>query len=533
MDSLRRRTLPPPPQAPVTTTLSPSHLPEAPLLKRTKHKQPQPVRRKRRTVWRFILWLCFIVCIAWGGYFTWKVDNISKAIRQENHNQSNRPALADFPSLAASFISPSRKTLKGEENGRVNILLLGKAGEHYPGRDLTDTIMIMSLDTKHHKIALLSLPRDLYVPIPNTQTFTKINAVYQYSLSDRQDASVIRETVESVTHLPIHYSFIIDFEGFEKIINTLGGITVDVERDIYDTRYPGPHYSYETFKLDKGWQQLDGATALKYVRERHDDPEGDFGRAKRQQQVIQAVKNKVFSAQTFLNAFTLNDLLSILGESVRTNIAPDEIESFIALSKQMDTQNITNVVVDAWKPDSLLRVSHVQVGPTRMFILVPRVGNWSEIQDLAANLFDLDIIHRRQEEIQKEASSIAIINLSNKPGLTSKVSKLLKESLHVDTIRTINVPSSTPKQSQSFIIDRTETPKPFTLDGILRKLTLSTDDPSFSIPASAADNDFIIILGSDTEKALDFEEDSIEDFHKSEEDQENNEVYPSSVLDTR
>jgi hypothetical protein len=109
------------------------------------------------------------------------------------------------------------------------------------------------------------------------------------------------DTVTEITGLPIHYFVILDFDGFEKIIDTVGGVRINAERDFLDTRYPGKNYGYETFQLSKGWHSLDGATALKYVRERHADPEGDFGRAKRQQETIRAVRDKVFSVPTFLN----------------------------------------------------------------------------------------------------------------------------------------------------------------------------------------------------------------------------------------
>lgn len=393
--------------------------------------------------------------------------------------------------------------------------------------------MIASIDTRNDKIALLSLPRDLYVQIPDTHTFTKINAVYQQGLTQNKGAEIIEKSVETITGLPIHYFFSIDFDGFEKVIDALGGINVEVMRDIYDPRYPGPNYSYETFEIKKGWQTLDGKTALKYVRERHNDPEGDFGRAKRQQQVIQAVKNKAFSLKTFVDVFALDTLLDILGESVRTDIAPDEIESFIALSKKVDMRNITNVVVDAWKADSLLRVSHTMVGPTRMFILVPRVGNYGEIQDVTQNLFDLDTIRRRQEKIATEDASVAIINRSSNRTLPSRVQRLLKNDFGFDQVRIAtdepsdDVQDSTGSlQDDSFIIDRTSRNKPFSLDEILKKLPVTLHETADGLPDDIQE-DFILILGDDLGKDLDFEEDSVEDFKQSEND---NIAYPADMM---
>ena len=435
--------------------------------------------------------------------------------------------LKHIQALASSIITEKAVPLKSDPNGRINILLLGKAGKHHPGHDLTDTIMIMSIDTNTKKVALLSLPRDLYVQIPDTHLFTKINAVYQQGLAQNTGVNLIEKTVTTVTGLPIQYSFIIDFDGFEKVINALGGVNVEVMRDLYDARYPGLNYSYETFSIKKGWQTLDGATALKYVRERHNDPEGDFGRAKRQQQVIQAVKNRAFSLKTFVDVFALNNLLTILGDSVKTTIEPDEINSFIALSKQVDTANITNVVIDAWKPESLLRVSHVLVGSVQMFTLVPRVGNYSEIQDVAVNLFDTDVIKRRETAIAQENASITIINRSSNPQILTRVKKILQESFGFDQMRIKQQTSTESPQDDSFIRDNTARQKPFSLDEILKKLPVTlTTSAGNTATTDDTSSDFILTLGNNLAQDLNFEEDSIDDFKKSEDD---NTLYPTNT----
>lgn len=130
---------------------------------------------------------------------------------------------------------------------------MGAAGEHNPGKNLTDTIMVMSIDTKNKRMALLSLPRDLYVKIPDDGRMTKINNVYQYGLSSDQGIEPIKKTVSDITGLAMNYYLIVDFDAFTKIIDQIGGVNVTVERDILDTRYPGPNYSYQTFELSKSF----------------------------------------------------------------------------------------------------------------------------------------------------------------------------------------------------------------------------------------------------------------------------------------
>jgi LCP family protein required for cell wall assembly len=471
-------------------------------------KTYQPKKQKRnfkKITFYFVLGALAIVLI-WGVFLFLKLYSTGQKITIKNDSS--------LGSALSSFISSENKTLRGEENGRINILLLGAAGKGKPGQNLTDTVMIASLDTKSNRVALLSLPRDLYVKIPDTKSYTKINSLYQYGLHNDQGADPIRKSVEEITGLEINYFAIVDFAGFTKVIDDLGGITVQNERDILDTRFPGPGYSYETFKLAKGSQHLDGATALKYVRERHNDPDGDFGRAKRQQQVIQAVKNKAFSLGTFFNVFAVNNLLSDLGDNVKTDIAMDELESFIALSRKADTQNIVNVVADAWEKDSLLKVSHTFFGSQRAFILVPRVGSYSEIHDLASNIFDLDAIRRRKSEIEKESAEISIINQSGEPALLVKIKTLLKDKLK---LKVISAENSKIVSDQTTVSDQTNGQKLFTLDELIKKLPATLSEEKSDIMTKA---DLTIRLGKDLIIPYGFEEDSIEEFKNAQDNQE-------------
>lgn len=408
--------------------------------------------------------------------------------------------------LASLFPGETRIPLKGETDGRINILLLGRAGEKYPGRDLTDTVMIASVDTKERRIGFLSLPRDLYAPIPGTGLFTKLNSLYQYGLNSGIGIDAIAASIKEITGQPIHYFVILDFDGFESIIDTLGGISIYSERDILDTRYPGKNYSYETFALEKGWHTLDGKTALKYVRERHDDPQGDFGRAKRQQETIQAVREKAFSLTTLLNPIAIGKLLDTLGDSVKTNITIPEIGSFAQLIQTIDTQNPSRVVVDAWQKKSLLRVDHVQVGDMVAFILVPRTGNWNEIRDLAAHLFEKDGQQKRSEFIASEQASILILSRPEDATETARLKRALTDTNQFKTVTTL-ASKNFPKRNHGGIMDRTGTGKPYSLDELLKLFDLEqvnalptalTQPKESPIPKT----DFAILYGSDMDTAF-------------------------------
>lgn len=491
-------------------------------------KKPS-VRKKKWRGFHFLLRflaVCFFVfasCSAGAfGYFFWKAGETTQ------YMTGNTPSRSDFihaaTQLLPSFSHKKLQPLRGQEEGRINILLLGKASKEYPGQNLTDTIMIASVDTKTMRTALLSLPRDMQVQIPETKNFTKINTLYSIAKNDADPSNLIRKSVEEITGITIHYFIIADYHGFEQFIDAIEGIHVQVERDMYDARYPGPNYSYQVFELKKGFHTFDGETALKYVRERHSDPQGDFGRARRQQQVIESVKNKVFSLKTLLNPFALNGMLDALGDNIRTDILPNEIEGFIDIAKRADMQNINNIVVDAWKKDSLLRVSHVTLEDGQvMFALVPRAGNYSEIQDIAKNIFYEEERAARIKKIEQESASVAIFNYSNSPRVTSKVQNLLEDL----GMRVFLFPADQKTVlRETTVIDETRLAKPYSLDEIIKKVPAKNASSKIPMVVSSLnqennkDIDFTLLIGEDIVSQYNWKEASLEEYQKS----ENNDV---------
>lgn len=477
-------------------------------------------RKKKGGIFKKIFLFLFLITLLGGisasAYFLWKLGSVSSKISSGGgENESTLSAIS-------RIVRNDRVALKGEDQGRINILLLGVAGEGRAGGNLTDTIMIASVDTVNKKTALLSLPRDFYVEIADSNYSSKINSIYKYGLANNKGIEPLKKTIENITGLTINYHFIASFAGFEKFIDDIDGIIINNERDIYDPNYPGPNYSYELFALEKGTHLLDGSTALKYARERHDDPEGDFGRAKRQQQVMQAIKSRIFSTKVLFNPFAINNMLDTLGESITTDISLKEMESFLELSKELDTQNITNVVVDAWKKDSLLKVSHIYYENVRAFILVPRVGNYSEIQDVARNIFNLDEIERRKEEIQKEDARIAIINQSGEKDLLNKINDLLREKMNFKNVSGIQGdPEKIVKSTQ--IIEVTQGKTPFTTDELIKKIPAILNS-EYTFENELGEYDLIVIIGSDLIDPYSFEENTIDEMEKSRNNLENREI---------
>lgn len=462
-----------------------------------------------------IIIIILLAAITYGAFFIYKINRFGDKITfSKNDGQS-------FLDTIKSISYENKSTLKGEENNRINLLLLGIAGKGKPGQNLTDTIMVASVNPKNNQVALLSIPRDLYVTIPESKISMKINSVYQYGIrstsSEREGAELMREIISGMTGLDINYYVILNFDGFIRVVDSVGPINITNERDIYDARYPGPNYSYETFELGKGFHSLDGATALKYARERHDDPLGDFGRAKRQQQILAAVKSKVFSAGTMLNPVKVNEVFNALGDNIKTDISPDEFGSFWELTKRADTNNINTSVVDAWNKDSLLKVSHVSTGMGPMFILMPRIGNWSEVQELASNMFDLNAIKRRKEAIAGENAKVVIINKSGYSPLTDRIKKLLSDNFSYKNV-VIIYDNDTSDENNTFIYDFSNGLMPFTTDELIKKLPAQSSSnlgKNYQKDIQNISPDLVVVLGRDIVDKYNMAEDSFDEYNKA------------------
>ncbi len=414
----------------------------------------------------------------------------------EKIHVDNASSNGAFENLTSILPGGKREQLEGEDQGRVNILLLGRAGQGYPGQNLTDTIMLASIDVRERKAAFLSIPRDLFAPIPGTGLSTKLNSIYQYGLNQGDGADTLVRAMEEITGQKIPYYVALDFDGFEKVIDDIGGIRVFSERDILDTRYPGKNYSYETFELKAGWHSLDGATALKYARERHDDPEGDFGRAKRQQQIIKTFQEKALSIRTYLDIFTVNRLLGTLGDNVRTNLTVSQIGSLLEISKTTDLRNAPSAVVDAWKKESLLRVSHIDMGGVQAFILVPRTGNWNEVRALADGIFQKDEMDRKYAEMEKEASSVLVLSRPEDATVAGRFATTLRDAIPADDISVLTG-KEIDRPDTSQVIDKTDLGKPYTLDSLLGAFSLKKRTDALTLPATKKNPDFVIIVGDD------------------------------------
>ncbi len=265
--------------------------------------------------------------------------------------RSSTPTLAQpsvTPDPAPTHAPPPTPTPQAPPAGEpVTILLLGsdrRPGEAEPSR--TDAVIIARVDPIRHRVALLSLPRDLIVEIPGYGQ-TRINAANVWGeIYDAPGGGVglARATVSNLLGVPIDYSVYIDFEGFIGAIDALGGVTVDVQKELYDPQFPTMDYGYTEAHFLPGPQHLDGATALMYSRIRH--PDSDFERMRRQQQVLAGIVGAVRDQNAFESLKRLEDLTTALRGYVKTDIPEDRLMGLAWALRDISSEQIERYQID-------------------------------------------------------------------------------------------------------------------------------------------------------------------------------------------
>ena len=263
----------------------------------------------------------------------------------------------------------------------LNFLILGIAGGNHQGKDLTDTIMFASLNPYQKQLALVSLPRDIWLE----KWRAKLNSIYHY-----KGLPETKKTVEEILDQKVDYGIIIDFEIFQKIIDTLGGITVDVEQSFDDYKYPIPgkendlcngdplyRCRYEHLHFEAGRQFMDGQTALKFVRSRNAQGEEgtDFARAARQQKVILAIKDKILSKEFLLSPKKAIQLFKLITLNIQTDIPKEKCWQLLKVGLKI--RNIKTATLNS----NYLINPPISKKYDNQWVLVPKSGNWSEIQE--------------------------------------------------------------------------------------------------------------------------------------------------------
>lgn len=425
------------------------------------------------------------------------------------------PALSALGSLTDyAIISQFRhlvgaedKLLKGETDDNIRILLLGMGGESHEGPNLTDTIMVANIRPSTNDVALLSIPRDLVIPL-GKHGWQKVNSVNAFGEKEHpgKGADYTRQVMEDILGIDIPYVVRVDFNGFKSLIDSVGGVDIYVERSFSDPTYPTNDFKTQTVSFQKGWQHMNSTTALIYSRSRHgNNGEGtDFARAQRQQKVLLALKDKLLAGDTYRNPATVANTLAALRANISTNLQIGEMVRFAKMAQAMENTTIRNKVLDnsASSPleDSTLYGAYV---------LVPKNDDWTPLREIAANIFDVVAPAAQPPENpnapstnQQSSTTVEIQNGTPRAGYARDISTLLTQT-NIKVIKIGNANNDT--YAKTIIEDYTNGANPAAItalqEAVAKAAKLGTNPQVIKKTGNASSRtstaDYLVILGAD------------------------------------
>lgn len=409
------------------------------------------------------------------------------------------PITAVNPSISSSGGQPaatphlSSTPLPWNGKDRVTILMMGT--DLRPDEDdapRSDSLILMTLDPAAMTAGILSIPRDLWVDIPG-YGHAKINTAYYNGEHDRLPGGgpgLAVKTVQNFLGVPIDYYVSINFHAFETLIDQIDGIDVDNPVDINDPEYPDCCYGYDPFYLRAGRQHLNGHDALRYARTRHDSD--DIARAKRQQQVILAVRQKVLSLGMLPTLVARAPALyATIQDGISTDLSLDQIASLALLAQKIPDDNIRSMVID-------YNYMEPAVSPDGLDILRPYPGKIRELRDqlfssdgtLAPVIQEADLASLAQQE----AARIVVQNGTYTDGLAGATANYLR-SLGLNVVDAVTAPDRGDHGYATSVI-KDFTGKPYSTRYLAQMMNVSLAGIlSGNDPNSPAD--IIVVVGND------------------------------------
>jgi LCP family protein required for cell wall assembly len=320
------------------------------------------IARIKRWFKRLVL-VCLALLLATGGWLGWHIySDAAKATGDKNPLQ---------------LLSIFKPVSLNQTDGRTNILLSGYSIDDpgHQGAELTDSIMVLSIDKTTNSAVMISVPRDLWVNVPD-QGYEKINAAYEQG-----GMTKLEEVLDNDLGININYYALIDYTAVRDAVNAVGGVTIDVSSD--DPR--GIYDPNTGIKLPNGEVGLSGNQALALTRSRGDGagsygfPDGDFDRIKYQQEILLALKAKVDSASVITNPFKIASLSSSIGDNLKTNMKTDDIETVYSITKKISSSNIKTVTLNQINGQTLLS-GYTSYDGEDALIPSAGIGDYTDIQ---------------------------------------------------------------------------------------------------------------------------------------------------------
>jgi LCP family protein required for cell wall assembly len=444
--------------------------------KKKVRKHPTARRRLKRT---FVTLFGLVLIV--GAYFAIKLYITERHLFRGG---GRAPALAENIDI---------NQLNGEGDGRVNVLLLGIGGPGHEGADLTDTILLLSIDPVNKNAALLSLPRDLWVKIPG-DGYQKINAAYPFGKEgsrakkekDKINAGLneLDKTLEPIIGIPIHYHALVDFSAFKQGVDAVGGVNINVPETLYDPTIAWEYHG-NPYIAKKGQQVMHGQQALLYARSR--ETSSDFARGQRQRLLILALKEKIFSAGTLSNPVRISSVLDSFGNNVYTDFSTGDIMRLQQIFSKIPSNKVGSLDLTT-PPHNLVTTANMN----GLSVVEPRAGvyDYSAIQGYVRNAL-------KDSFIAKENSEIAIYNATTINGLAgASANKLRSYGYNVAVVDNAPKASNPPTTT---IVDFSKGRDKYTRNYLEKRFKVTAVG---SLPAAAGlsppqGTTFVIILGRD------------------------------------
>ena len=370
---------------------------------------------------------------------------------------------APFASKAVAAASGGEAPAPGwTGNERLNVLLLGiDTRDNDPTTRNTDTVLVVSLDPLNKTAAMLSIPRDVYIDKPGTYQ-GKINGAFSFGGPD-----LVRRLVEDLLGVRIHSYALVNFDGFYKTVDGVGGIVVDARRPIRDESYPTADFGVERINILAGPQLMHGDVALEYARSRHDT--NDYSRAKRQQEVIGALRTRLGQSQVLR---TLPALIDTIGSTIETDFDPASVLPLARTGTGIDSSDIKSDVLYPCGGD----YPHCELkydGQVGFYLLPDR----ARVRDLAASIF-------YDPKVRQEGAKVEVQNTGAREGMARDVADRL-------SARAYGVTDVTNGSSAKSAVILRNGSKRYTADQLKAALGLPIETTDGSGP------DIVVRIGSD------------------------------------